>query len=164
MSAKVKPWLVLAVIFVAGILTGAALTIGLGAHFMHPPGPRDMNRFWMAKLTRDLNLTPDQQSKIEPILADAATKIQSLHRDEVVRGSQIFKAANDQIAALLTPEQKVELQKIESDREKRFSEHLRPWGPPHEGPDEMRPPGPPDGMMPPPTAPDTQTNAVPARP
>jgi len=124
MSSRLKPWLLLAVIFIVGIVTGAALTIGLGSHFMHPPGEQQMRSHWMAQLVQRLNLTADQQAKIQPIVTDAETKIQSLHRDEVDRGSQIFKAAHDQISALLTPEQNVELQKLESDREKRFSEHM----------------------------------------
>jgi Spy/CpxP family protein refolding chaperone len=124
MSSKVKPWLLLSVIFIVGIVTGAALTIGLGSRFIHPPGEQQMGHHWMAQLVQRLNLTADQQAKIEPIVTDAETRIQSLHRDEVERGSQIFKAVHDEISALLTPEQNVELQKLESDREKRFSEHM----------------------------------------
>jgi Spy/CpxP family protein refolding chaperone len=138
MSSKFKPWLVLAIIFIVGVVTGSALTIGLGSRFIHPPGEQQMGRHWMAQLVQRLNLTADQQAKIEPIVTDAATKLQSVHHDEMERGSQIFKAAHDQISALLTPEQNVELQKLEAEREKWFSEHMR-----HHG-------GPGDGGMPPP--------------
>ena len=148
MSSNLKPWLLLAVIFIVGVVTGVALTIGLGPHFMRPPGELLMKRHWMAELVQRLNLTADQQAKIEPIVADATTQLQSVHRDEMARGAQIFKSAHDQISALLTPEQQVELQKMESERVKRFSDHMRPWGPPH------------DGMMPPPP-PSAPTNAAP---
>src|ERR1039458_8657721 len=130
MSFKFKPWLVLGVIFIVGVVTGSALTIGLGPHFRHPPRAGEMKKRWLMHLAEQLKLTADQQAKIEPILTDAESQIQSVHRDEVSRGSQIIKAANDQISALLTPEQKVELQKMESDREKMFSGHMRFWGPP----------------------------------
>jgi Spy/CpxP family protein refolding chaperone len=160
MSSKVKSWLLLAVIFIVGIVTGSALTIGLGAHFKHQPGAQQMKHHLMAHLVKRLNLTTDQQAKIQPIVADTESKIQSLQRDEVERGSQIFKAANEQISALLTPEQKVELQKMESEREKMFSGHMRPWGPPHDSPGGVHHHGgPDDGMMPPP--PDAPTNAAP---
>ena len=136
--SKLKPWLLLAVIFVVGVITGSALTIGLASHFMHPSGGQQMKQHWMMMLTRQLNLTADQQAKIQPILTDADTKIQALHRDEVDRGSQIIKAANDQISAILTPEQQAQMKKMEADREKMFSGHGgRPWGPgmrPHGGP------------------------------
>ena len=147
MSSKFKPWLLLAVIFIVGVVTGSALTIGLASHFLHPPGGQQVGRLWMAQLVRRLDLTADQQAKIEPILVDARTQIQSLHRDEVERGSQIFKATHDRISALLTPEQNIELQKMESEREKMFLGHMRPWGPlrHHGGPgDDVTPPLPPD--------------------
>jgi Spy/CpxP family protein refolding chaperone len=163
MSSNFKSWLLLGVIFIVGILTGSALTFGLASHFMHPPGAQQMNRLWMMNLVQRLDLTTDQQAKIRPILTDAKIKIQSLHRDEVERGSQIFKAAHDQISALLTPEQKVELQKMESEREKMFSDHMRSWGPSREGPGGMHHHGgPDDGGMPPP--PDAATNAAPPGP
>ena len=163
MSSKLKSWLLLAVIFIVGILTGSALTISLGSHFRHPPGAQQMKRLWMAQLVLQLNLTVDQQAKIQPILADASTKLQSVHRDEVERGSQIIKAAHDQISALLTPKQKVELQKMESEREKMFSGHMRPWGAPRDGPDDTHHHGRPnDGVMPPP--PNAPTNAAPPGP
>ena len=164
MSSKFKPWLLLAVIFIVGVVTGSALTIGLAPHFMRAQGPRDMKQHWMEYLTRELNLTPDQQTKIEPILTDAEIKVRSLHREEVEQGSQIIKAADIQISALLTPGQKVELQKMESDREKLFSGHMRPWGAQREGPGGMRRrAGPDDGMTPPtpPPAPNAPTNAAP---
>ncbi|MCE0523954.1 MAG: hypothetical protein LV480_13680 [Methylacidiphilales bacterium] len=164
MKSQFKPWLVLGVIFVLGILTGSALTIGLEAHFMHPPGAAQIGHNWMARLTQRLNLTPDQQAKIEPIVADASTKLQALHRNEMEQGSQIFKAAHDQISALLTPEQKAELQKMEIEREKMFSGHLHPKGffpgdmHYHEGPGPGGPP------PPPPPPPDGATNAPPPPP
>ena len=124
MSTKFKPWLVLAVIFLAGVLTGTALTIALAPHFDRMPASRDLRQHWMTRLTDRLKLTADQQTKIQPILTDASTKIQALHRDEIQRGSQIFKAANEQIATLLTPDQQVEMQKMEAEREKMFSGHV----------------------------------------
>jgi Spy/CpxP family protein refolding chaperone len=167
MSSKLKSWLLLAVIFIVGVVTGSALTIGLASHFLHPSFPHDMKKHWLAYLTHELNLTADQQAKIQPILADAETRIRALHRDEVVRGSQIIKAADDQISVVLTPGQKVELQRVESEREKMFSGHMRPWGaPPPGGPDGMhRHDGPDDGMMPPPPLPpDAPTNSAPPGP
>ncbi len=79
MSSKFKPWLVLAVIFVVGVLTGSALTIGLAPIFIAHASAGDSSRCRrtsMAHLTQRLNLTPDQQAKIQPILADARMRIQ----------------------------------------------------------------------------------------
>ncbi|MEJ0000328.1 MAG: hypothetical protein WDO13_14915 [Verrucomicrobiota bacterium] len=95
MRANLKPWLILAVIFVAGGVTGAALTVALSGHFLHPPPPPgsevQMRDHWLARLTWQLKLTSDQQAKIEPILGDAAMRIQTLHHQEVDKVAQIFK-------------------------------------------------------------------------
>jgi len=148
MSARVKPWLVLAVIFIAGILTGVALTVVLGPHFKRPMEQRGSRDHLLDFLTQRLKLTADQQAKVQPITVDAEQKLHALHHEELERGSQIFKAMDDQISALLTPDQQAELQKMESEREKMFSGHMHPWGSPggmfhHDGPDENAPPPPP---------------------
>jgi Spy/CpxP family protein refolding chaperone len=165
MSSQLKPSLLLLLIFVLGIVTGSTLTIGLAPHFAHVPGAAQMKNHWMMRLVQRLKLTADQQAKIQPILADAETKIQALQRDEVEHGSQIIKAANDQISAVLTPDQKAELEKMESEREKLFLSHMHHRGNPHDGPPN------PEGMhhheddgggdAPPPPV---QTNTAPAPP
>jgi Spy/CpxP family protein refolding chaperone len=138
MSPKLKSWLLLGGIFVIGLVTGSALTIGLGPPFLHPPMDRDMKKHWLAHLTDKLALTANQQAKVEPILADAAEKLHGLARDEKQRGAQIFKSADDQIAALLTPDQQAKLQKMEEEREKMFGGHMHPFG--HGGPGDRMPP------------------------
>jgi Spy/CpxP family protein refolding chaperone len=149
-----KPWFYLAVIFLAGGVTGASLVVGLGPRFSHPPTDRQMRNTWMLNLTRRLNLTADQQAKIEPILTDA-------HRNEVEQISQIMKKANDQVAAVLTPDQQAELQKMqkemEQNRDRMFPGpgHHHPWGP-H---DDMPHHGGPDSDLPP--SPDAPTNSAP---
>ncbi len=173
MSAALKPWLILAVIFVAGAMTGTAITMVCSGQFTHsagaPPGPPD-EHMWMMHLTRQLNLTADQQAKIEPIMRDTAAQLQKIHNDEFEKIRPILKASDDQIAAILTPDQQAALKQLEADREKAFSKHGHPWGPPHEGPggmhfrnheggpDDGRPPGPPGEAPAPPPAPPA-TNA-----
>ena len=152
MSPTVKPWLLLGGIFLIGVVTGGVLVMGLGPRFIHPSlqSARGMKVHWMESLTKRLNLTADQQAKIQPILTDADTKFQALIHDERQHGSQIFKDADDQISALLTPDQQVELKKMEAEREKMFSGHMRQkdgkFG--HDGPDK---PAPPPQPPPPPT-------------
>ena len=119
-SAIFKPWLVLVLIFLAGVGTGILLTVGLRAHFMHPPGVQIMKRHWMAYLTQKLNLTADQQAKIDPIVTDAISQLQKLHQHEMSQASHIRELVNSQISALLTPDQKVKLQQMESERDRGF--------------------------------------------
>jgi Spy/CpxP family protein refolding chaperone len=177
MSAPIKPWLLLGGIFLVGIVTGSALTFGLSGHFMHPPrGDGDMRGHWMAFLNQRLNLTPDQKAKIKPIIMDASMRI----RDQVQESSKIFRTADEQILAILTPEQKIELKQLEDEREKMFLRRMRAWMPPGGGPpgapfpdrpDALPggPPGPPDSAGPgprmtPPSFNQTPTNVPPPPP
>jgi Spy/CpxP family protein refolding chaperone len=146
---RVKPWLLMGLIFAVGIVTGAALTLGFRSDFTHAPDPHQIRTRWLAHLTERLNLTADQQTKIQPILTDAGNQIQSLHREEVDRISQIMEKANHEIAFLLTADQQAELKQMESERERTFSGHMRAWGDGHghSGPglDGGFPHGPPPG-------------------
>ena len=149
---RLKPWLVLAVIFLAGIVTGSALTIAWSSHFFRPPGAAQMKSRWLAHLTERLKLSPDQQSKIEPILTEAGNQMQSLHHDEMDHITQIMEKTNSQIAAILTPDQQVELQKMEKEfqanreHDKMFPGHMKPKDSTHDGSgDNGKPPPPPPG-------------------
>jgi len=158
MSALIKPWLLLGGIFLVGIITGSALTFGYASHFMHPRPDGDMKEaHWMMFLVQRLNLTPDQKAKIKPIVMDATTRIHVLHRDEVQKGSQIIRTAHENIQALLTPEQKVQLQQLEQEGEKMFQNRIRSWMPPGGGPPGVGPPNAGPGMFDRPGAPDRMT-------
>lgn len=157
MSTKLKSWLVLALIFVAGALSGGALTLVLAPHFLHPhPHPRDpkiIERDIMAGLTRELSLTADQQAKIQPIIGDAAKEMHEVHKDEVQRISQIIKLTTDQVTPLLTADQKTQLDKLEAeDGASIFFGRPRQHAGPPSGPPDRSPesPGPPDQSPPPP--------------
>jgi len=123
------------------------LTIGVGPLVMKPPGAQEMRNRWMMHLVHHLQLTADQQTKIQPILNDAEQQIQSVHRDDVTRISAIMQAANGKISVLLNPDQQAELKKMEADRERMFSGHLHGGGM-HRPDDSDHPGGPPPGGPP----------------
>jgi len=169
MKALLKPWLVLAAIFIAGALSGGALTMVLSPHFTNRPDEGQMRERWKIHLTRELSLTADQQAKLDPILSAAEASLQKAHRDEFESVKDIFKDTDAKIAEILTPEQKTKLQKMIEDREKMFSGHH--WGgPPHHhdgGPNGGNPPPPPPGPSgsapaPPAPAPPPQGNPPPS--
>ena len=145
--AGVKPWLILGLIFAAGLITGAALTVALRSEWMRPPGAVQMQRHWMQYLTTRLDLTPEQQTKIETILSAAGAKLKQVHEDEVGRISGIFRDTDAQITPLLTADQKANFAKMELERQHDFSHHMhhgwREDGPPPGGPG-------PEGKPPPP--------------
>ena len=65
-----------------------------------------------ARLSKKLNLTPDQTAKLEPILADRDQKMQALHQNTALtpddRKAQMKSIALDtrqQLSTVLTPDQ-----------------------------------------------------------
>jgi multidrug efflux system membrane fusion protein len=64
----------------------------------------------MAAMLQELNLTPDQQSKANAIMAQARTQAQAADDPEAKR--QIFMASQQQIQAILTPEQNAKLKDL----------------------------------------------------
>jgi Spy/CpxP family protein refolding chaperone len=73
-----------------------------------PPSPEQR----LQHMTKTLNLTPDQQEKIKPILENEQTQMQGLHQDtsmakpdRMAKAQQIRQGSNDQIQQILTPDQ-----------------------------------------------------------
>ena len=149
-----RPWVIMALIFVLGGITGSLLTIGLGPHFAHGPGPQEIRKHWMHHLVWRLQLTTDQQARIEPILTNAESQIQQAHHDDVANISRIMQEADGSIKPLLNPDQQAQLAQMEIERERMFNGHMHGPGHPH-SPDEGKegdgpPGGPPTQGTPPP--------------
>ena len=80
----------------------------------------------LKRMTKDFNLTADQQGKIKPILVDEQKKMEDLRNDssgdrQAMRGKMmdIRKDTNDQVRALLDDKQKEKFDKQEQEREDR---------------------------------------------
>ncbi len=85
-----------------------------------PPVHAANPRHQAAKLAKELNLTPDQTAKIEPILADRDQKIAALRTDTTLPPNAlkkqmhvIQKTAKEQMDAVLTPEQAEQLKTLQ---------------------------------------------------
>jgi len=81
----------------------------------------------LKRLTKQFNLTADQQSKIKPILEDQQKKMGDVRNDssldrQTMRSKmmQIRQDSNDQIRALLDDQQKAKFDKMEQQREDRM--------------------------------------------
>jgi Spy/CpxP family protein refolding chaperone len=130
-----KPWLLMGLIFGVGMIAGASLVVVFHPEAPHgPPGLQQMRSHWLMHLTHELDLTQDQQTKIEPILTDASNQIEALHHEELDKISGIMDKANEKITPILTAQQQEELKKIRSERDHTFFAH------PH-SPDEGHRPG-----------------------
>jgi septal ring factor EnvC (AmiA/AmiB activator) len=111
----------------------------------HIHGPRSIDQE-LARLTKDLELTADQQKQVRPLLEQHHDKIQALldknpkaSRQEL--GPQIHAISDEthhEIHALLTDHQK-ELEKAMLQREHRGEERRRPTPPPAASPADNAP-------------------------
>ena len=116
----------------------------------------DIGRQWpmspddqLKRLTKELNLTTDQQSKVKPILVDTEKKMEDVRNDssvdrQTMRGKmmQIRQDTNDQIRALLDDKQKEKFDKQEQERQDRMQNRRGggPGGPGGDNPGDNPPP------------------------
>ncbi|PYL07349.1 MAG: hypothetical protein DME33_10805 [Verrucomicrobia bacterium] len=63
----------------------------------------------LERLTEGLNLTPDQQAKVQPIIDQAQPKIAEIHREARQKMKAVMASTVSQIRPLLTPEQQKKL-------------------------------------------------------
>lgn len=74
------------------------------------------------RMVDQLNLTPDQKAKIDPILADDAKQVRALRGDTTPEGVQkkaeIRKATDAKIKPILTDEQWTKLEQLRAERKK----------------------------------------------
>lgn len=100
----------------------------------------------LERLTRELNLTTDQQTQIKPLLVERQQKMQALFQDQSaapedrrMQARTIMEGTNNSIKAVLNDDQKQKFQAMQ-ERMRRN----RPDG----GPAGAPPPPPPDGSAP----------------
>ena len=96
-----------------------------------PMSPDDQ----LKRMTKDFDLTADQQAKIKPILVDAQKKMEDVRNDssgdrQTMRQKmmQIRQDTNDQVRALLDDKQKEKFDKQEQERQDRM-QNRRGGGP-----------------------------------
>jgi Spy/CpxP family protein refolding chaperone len=73
----------------------------------HGPGMKRVfkHKMGMEHLTKDLNLTPDQQAKVQPIVDQAKPQIRAIHEEAMQKTRSVMESTAAQIRPLLTPEQ-----------------------------------------------------------
>src|SRR5262249_36958042 len=113
-------------VFVAGGIAGAALggfyTRQLFFDVHHPRRVCDKMR---ERLRAELSLTPEQLSKVSPIVDNTAAQLEEIRRDTRRRVHAIMAEAHKEIAVDLTDEQRQKLEQIE-EQHRRWRHRHRP--------------------------------------
>ncbi len=106
--AKMKVWVVIAAVFLAGFASGAVTVRAVTRRFVAKAAqdPVRMLAVIERRMNNHLHLDVDQRKKAHEILARHQAEIQQLREDFAPRFSTIVSNVNAEISTLLTPDQK----------------------------------------------------------
>jgi len=130
---KNKIILYLAIIFVAGGVTGAVISLAGAKHRgMGPPDPDKMCRNIRDRLQSELDLTPEQVRRLKPLLEKRVQEMETIHSRTVQEIEALIRKSNQEMAVALelTPTQKAKLEEMEKKRQEFMRKHSGPPGPP----------------------------------
>ena len=104
-------------------LTAAGLIVLAGFSVAQAQNPRGggSRGHRLEQLTEGLNLTPDQQAKIQPIIDQAKPQIAEIHREAMQKTRSIITSTASQIRPLLTPEQQKKFDENQNPRRGRMN-------------------------------------------
>jgi Spy/CpxP family protein refolding chaperone len=102
-------------VFIAGGMTGAFFGAVHARHlFFESHHPGLMGIRMRDRLRTELNLTPEQVTKISPIIDKTAAQLADVRKETGRRVHEIMTAAHREMAANLTDAQRLKLQEIEA--------------------------------------------------
>ena len=123
-----------AAIFVAGGISGGALGLyEARSHLYEPPREQELAIRMRTRLQTKLGLTPDQVAKVNPIVDAAAASLRSIRMDTVQRVNKVFEDSYAQISAILTPDQRAQLEQMQKERRDMMQLHWQDHHHPGEG-------------------------------
>lgn len=70
----------------------------------------------LERATERLDLTPEQQAKIQPIIDQAKPQLETIHREAMEKTKAVMDNAMSQIRPMLTPEQEKKLDDAKNER------------------------------------------------
>lgn len=108
----------IALLAVVAITTGFAVAHGGRGERGERGGRRGMRGHNpLEHLSDTLNLTPDQQTKVQPIIDQAKPQLAAIHREAMEKAKGVVDNAMTQIRPILTPEQQKKADEMRQARE-----------------------------------------------
>jgi Spy/CpxP family protein refolding chaperone len=89
---------------------------GAGGHW-HGHG------FGLERMTEKLDLTSDQQTKVQPIIEGAKPQIAAIHQEAMQKTKAVMDSTLSQIRPLLTPDQQKKLDDIQKAHQDMMNAH-----------------------------------------
>lgn len=118
--SRTKAAIYAALIFAGGLGTGVVTAPLLGRAYLGPPSPEKMSRRMLSMHEKRLDLNREQVAQIKPIIDKGGENMRAIWLDTARRVSAQLDEINNEIAPLLSPEQKAKLDKFAAEvRERR---------------------------------------------
>ncbi len=86
-------------------------------------GPWHGHGFGLQHLTEKLDLTSDQQTKVQPILDQAKPQIAAIHQEAMQKMKGVMDSTLSQIRPLLTPDQQKKLDAVQKAHQDMMNAH-----------------------------------------
>jgi Spy/CpxP family protein refolding chaperone len=111
---------------VLAVVTAGAIALGGFVIVQAQPGPGGGGHghaFGLQHLTDKLNLTSDQQTKVQPILDAAKPQIRAIHQEAMQKAKTVMDSTLSQIRPLLNPDQQKKLDAIQKAHQDMMNAH-----------------------------------------
>lgn len=112
-------------VFLAGAVAGGVVMAGVARQaVVQRANPKNWQAMVMRAMDRRLALTPEQQAKIEPMVAGAVREIRISRAEFIVKSAQSLNQLKTNVATVLDEKQQKELEKMSRDRQRRWQQLL----------------------------------------
>jgi len=106
------------------LVTAGAIALGGFVVVNAQPGPGGHGHaFGLKGITDKLNLTADQQTKVQPILDAAKPQIAAIHQEAMQKMQTVMKSTLSQIRPLLNADQQTKLDAIQKAHQDMMNAH-----------------------------------------
>ena len=110
------------------LVAASAIALGGFVVVQAQPGPGGGGRchghgFGLQRITEKLNLTSDQQTKVQPIIDGAKPQIAAIHQEAMQKMKTVMDSTVSQIRPLLTPDQQKKLDAIQKAHQDMMNAH-----------------------------------------
>lgn len=124
---KIKPWLVLALVFLAGAAFGVVATRVVVRQFVRVAisQPEKLRDRIERDLTRRLKLNDQQRPKVRAALVHAHERLQTLRAEFQPRFAEILDDTRGEISTVLTPEQRERFEEFRAEHRQLWQEKAK---------------------------------------
>jgi len=106
------------------LVAAGAIALGSFVVVQAQPGPGGHGHaFGLQRITEKLNLTSDQQTKVQPIIDAAKPQIAAIHQEAMQKMQTVMKSTLSQIRPLLNADQQTKLDAIQKAHQDMMNAH-----------------------------------------